>query len=95
MTLVRSPTISGRLRLLGFHQFDAGIVGAMRRRLEPRAARWPSAICAMARMCAGVVPQQPPTMFSQPCSTNFSSCVASDSGVSRYLSSSFGRPALG
>ena len=31
---------------------------------------------AIAAMCAGVVPQQPPTMFSQPCSANSPSSAA-------------------
>ena len=52
--------------LLGLHQFDAGVVGAVRDCSGTARGRLPSAICAMARMCAAVVPQQPPTMLSQP-----------------------------
>src|SRR2546425_9990637 len=51
----------------------------------------------MALMCAGVVPQQPPMMFSQPfCAQSFN-CGASVSGVSGKPvgKSGLGRPALG
>ena len=60
-----------------------------------RRGRLPSAICAMARMCAAVVPQQPPTMFSQPFSTKRSSCAASDRGRLQVLAFRSGSPALG
>ena len=46
-------------------------------------------------MCAGVVPQHPPTRLTQPASTKRSSLRASVSGVSLYWPSSSGRPALG
>ena len=61
--------------LFGFDQLDAGIVGAVRRRRDLRGA---SALDHRSRwrvMCAGVVPQQPPTMLSQPWSTNCSNCA--------------------
>ncbi len=38
----------------------------------------PSPSARWTRICASVVPQQPPTIFSQPCRTNFSNCAASD-----------------
>ncbi len=47
-------------------------------------------------MCAGVVPQQPPTMLSQPSSMKRASMLArSLSGVSGYVPSASGRPAFG
>jgi hypothetical protein len=42
----------------------------------------PRTASAMALMCAGVVPQQPPTMLSQPFCAHSRSCGASVSGVS-------------
>ena len=55
----------------------------------------PSAAAARARMCAGVVPQHPPTMLSQPSAMKRDSCAASDSGVSSYWPSASGSPAFG
>jgi hypothetical protein len=46
-------------------------------------------------MCSGVVPQQPPTMFSQPFLAHSPMCVAIDSGVSSYSPKAFGKPAFG
>ncbi len=46
-------------------------------------------------MWAGVVPQQPPTMFTQPSSMNRESSREIDSGVSEYFPSTSGRPAFG
>ena len=48
-------------------------------------------------MCAGVVPQQPPTMFSQPLRAHSSSCGARVSGVSGKPVGSIGlgNPAFG
>src|SRR5207253_9646914 len=37
---------------------------------------------AILRICSGVVPQQPPTMFSQPFATHAASLGANDSAVS-------------
>ena len=66
ITLVRSPTSNGRVAIVGLDRFrcrskprDAALRARMRGFL-------PSTICAMARICFSVVPQQPPTMFSQP-----------------------------
>src|SRR5476651_2488242 len=52
---------------------------------------------AIALMCGGVVPQQPPTMFSQPFCAHSRNCGARDSGVSGKPvgSSGFGNPAFG
>ena len=59
-----------------------------------RGAR-PRARAAMAVMWAGVVPQQPPTMFTQPSSRKRLSLKARLGGVSPYWPRSSGRPALG
>ena len=70
VTLVRSPIM---MKLL------SGRIVSGSRPLQPRAAARPAAAArggllatasAIARMCAGVVPQQPPTMFSQPLAAN-------------------------
>src|SRR5262249_20657583 len=55
----------------------------------------PLTASAIARMCAGVVPQQPPTMFSQPFSAQPLTSFAVISGGSSYAPNSFGRPAFG
>ncbi len=52
-------------------------------------------ICAMALMCAGVVPQQPPVMLSQPASAQSRMKAAVSSGSSSYSAIALGRPALG
>src|SRR5258708_6620388 len=52
---------------------------------------------AIARICSGVVPQQPPTMFSQPLAAHSFNWGESDSGVSGkpVSESASGRPAFG
>ena len=55
----------------------------------------PSTAAAMARMCSGRVPQQPPTTFSQPARAKSRRMPAMCSGVSSYWPNSFGRPAFG
>ena len=50
---------------------------------------------AIAWMCSGVVPQQPPTMLSQPLRAKSPSTSAMCSGVSSYSPKAFGRPAFG
>ncbi|MCY1277422.1 hypothetical protein D9M70_261140 [compost metagenome] len=50
---------------------------------------------AMASMCAGVVPQQPPMMLRKPEAANSSTTTAISAGVSSYSPKAFGRPALG
>ena len=52
---------------------------------------------AIARMWSGVVPQQPPTMFNQPCCAQSRSCGARLSGVSGnpVAESGSGSPAFG
>ena len=54
-----------------------------------------STASAIALMCGGVVPQQPPTMFSQPLRANSPSSRAIDCGVSSKPPNAFGKPALG
>src|SRR4051812_42358871 len=57
----------------------------------------PRTASAMALICGGVVPQQPPTMLSQPFSAQSRNCGASDSGVSGKPvgNNGFGSPAFG
>lgn len=43
-------------------------------------------------MCSGVVPQQPPTILTNPCSANSAICSAVMSGVSSYSPKVLGRP---
>ena len=50
---------------------------------------------AIAAMCAGVVPQHPPTMLSKPAAANSRNTLEVYSGVSSYPPISFGRPAFG
>ena len=93
-TLVLSPTltnpVSGAMvrgsRPLSRQCFS--IFGTLRGATEATAS-------TMAAMWAGVVPQQPPTMFTRPLSANSPSWPAMYSGVSSYSPNSLGRPALG
>ena len=55
----------------------------------------PATAALIARMCAGVVPQQPPTTFTIPATANSRSTLDVKSGVSSYPPISFGRPAFG
>jgi 5-methyltetrahydrofolate--homocysteine methyltransferase len=50
---------------------------------------------AIAAICSGVVPQQPPTMLTMPCSHHSRTWAAVVSGPSSYSPRSLGRPALG
>ena len=80
MTFVRSPTSSGRLSssITSGSSPDTALPACR----GGRRGVLPSSIRSSRRMCAGVVPQQPPSMFSQPWSTKRSSLAASDSGDS-------------
>src|SRR5438093_4403941 len=53
--------------------------------------------CAIARMCSGVVPQQPPTRFNQPFSAHLATLGANVSGVSGkpVSDNGSGKPAFG
>jgi hypothetical protein len=94
VTLVRSPIIRNVL--------SGVIVSGSRpaRRVRPSGAGgvrgvWPSAAEAIWRMCSGVVPQQPPMMFTRPPDANSRSSPAVSSGPSSYSPKAFGRPAFG
>ena len=50
---------------------------------------------ASAAMCAGVVPQQPPTMLTKPLAANSPSTAAVAAGDSSYSPNAFGSPAFG
>src|SRR5476651_2826196 len=50
---------------------------------------------AMALICPGVVPQQPPTMLRKPLWANSSMTLAVCDGNSSYSPNSLGRPAFG
>ena len=61
-------------------RLEAGEAGRAARRPGPRAAAGPSRPPRSRRMCAGVVPQQPPTTLTQPASAKPRRSVAIDSG---------------
>ena len=63
---------------------SAGVRGAL-----------PSTTPAIAAMCAGVVPQQPPTRLTKPLSANSARTAAVSSGDSSYSPNALGRPAFG
>jgi len=95
VTLVRSPTLtkSESGPMLKASRPDRRVRGGSSRRGR-RGGRSATA-SAMARMCSGVVPQQPPTMLIQPASAHWRMCPAMNSGLSSYSPNSLGRPALG
>ena len=71
------------------------IVGEARESaFRERGAR-PETAPAMARMCSGVVPQQPPTTFTRPRDAISRTCAAISAGLWSYPPSSLGSPALG
>ena len=94
MTFVRSPTTmkleSGRI-----------VSGSRPERRVSRSTAGtarggsPFTASAIARMCAGFVPQQPPTKFTQPASAKARRSFAIDSGVSSKPPKAFGSPAFG
>ena len=94
VTFVRSPTftkfVSGPT-VSGSRPDNRSLGGGADRRcgLSPRTAS------PIARMCAGVVPQQPPTMFRNPASANSRRMPAVKAGVSSYPPISLGSPAFG
>ena len=94
VTFVRSPTLT---------KFESGRItsGSSPAKRVSRAA-WgrtrgatPRTACAMRRMCAGVVPQQPPTMLRKPLRAHSPSETESVSGVSSKPPKAFGSPAFG
>ena len=67
-TLVRSPTITGRVSS-SITSVSMPETTERRRRSRHRAAACPPPSAASSRMCSGVVPQHPPTRLTQPLST--------------------------
>ena len=94
VTLVRSPIIwkllSGRMVSVSRPENCVNGSGDGAR----RGAR-PATAFATARMWSGVVPQQPPTMFTKPSSTNALTSPHVSAGASSYSPKAFGRPAFG
>ena len=92
-TLVRSPTMAGRVS----SSTTSASMPETRDSLLCTAVRGvaPSTCWANNRMCSGPVPQQPPMTFTHPLPLNRPRASASISGVSLYLPSSSGSPALG
>ena len=92
--LVRSPTLTNRLSsvMLSGSRPDSRIAGTTSCRSLGAA---PLMACTSASMCAGVVPQQPPTRLTRPLSANSPSIPAKSSGESSYSPNALGRPLLG
>ena len=92
--LVRSPTLTKRL----FSSMTHGS-SPESRRAGGTTAGWRGAPCvdasAIAAMCSGVVPQQPPTMLTSPEVANSPTTRAIASGVSSYSPNALGSPAFG
>ncbi len=94
VTFVRSPTLTNRLSapmLSGSRperRQATGISGNLR-------GATPSTALLMAAMCAGVVPQQPPTIFKNPACAHSPICAAMTSASKSYSPNALGNPALG
>ena len=92
--LVRSPTLTNRVSsvtVTGSRPESRSAAGSSG---TSRGAR-PSTRAAMAPMCCGVVPQQPPTRLSSPESANSPTMAAVSSATSSYSPKALGSPALG
>ena len=104
VTLVRSPTLTNKLSdwmVQGSRPdrrqaiFVSGpVVSDPVKPVMPRGGI-DSRACANDLMCSGVVPQQPPMMFTYPDSAHSLMCAVICAGVSSYSPKAFGRPALG
>ncbi len=94
VTLVRSPTFT---KLVSGPMVSGSIPERRQRGGRCTRARGatPRTASAMARMVSGVVPQQPPTMFTSPLVANSRITAAMLSGVSSYPPKTLGRPAFG
>ena len=94
VTFVRSPIIRKLLsgRSVSGSKPLSRVSGSGRGRTRGRALATAPAI---ARMCAGVVPQQPPTRFSQPLWAKSPRAAAMLSGVSSKPPKALGKPAFG
>ncbi len=55
----------------------------------------PATARTMARICSGVVPQQPPSILRKPLDANSPKMAAVCCGVSSYSPKAFGNPAFG
>ena len=95
VTFVRSPTLT---------KFESGRITSgsrpesrvRRLDLRPHARRHARARPRRSRrMCAGVVPQQPPTTFRKPARAHSPRLAAMESGVSSKPPKALGRPAFG
>ena len=81
VTLVRSPTLTNGISAVSVNgssperRSSGAMSGILRGGLSFTAS-------AMARMCAGVVPQQPPTILTRPALANSPSSSAMNSGLS-------------
>ena len=93
--LVRSPTmtklVSGRID----QRLDAAVSTTSAGRSGTVRGATPSTALAMAAIQSGVVPQQPPTMLSQPLRANSPSAAAVWSVSPRKPPKPSGMPALG
>ena len=94
VTFVRSPTLTNNESgpMLTASSPESRSLGSSSGTLRGGRSATASAI---ALMCSGVVPQQPPTMFSQPFAAQSPISPAMNSGVSSYSPNSFGSPAFG
>ena len=94
VTLVRSPTLTNGMSLVSVKGSspESRISGAFSG--TTRGGNFETA-SAMARICSGLVPQQPPTTLISPSRANSSICRAMNSGLSSYCPKAFGSPAFG
>ncbi len=94
VTLVRSPMFTNSVsgRMLRGSSPDSRQIGATS--AGTRGGR-PDTAAASARMCRGVVPQQPPTTFTNPDRANSPTNAAISGGVWSYPPKALGNPALG
>ena len=94
VTLVLSPTFTNNESLVILHGSRP-----LKRVVKSLALGWRGGYLltalAMAVICAGVVPQQPPIIFKKPFFAHSSISPAISSGVSSYSPNSFGKPAFG
>ena len=92
--LVRSPTLTKRLSPVSVNGSspDRRIAGATSGGTRGALSATAS---AMARMWAGVVPQQPPTRLTSPLAANSDTTAAVSSAASSYSPKALGSPALG
>ena len=92
--LVRSPTLTNSVSSVTVSgsrpdSRSAGRTSGTTRGVFPATSR------AIEAMCAGVVPQQPPTRLTNQASANSATIAAVSSGDSSYSPKALGSPALG